>query len=285
MECQLDKITVHYESFGEGRPVIMLHGMGPDHTMMIYELERYFTNRPNWKRIYIDLPGSGKTQGAEWINSVNQILQVLLEFVDKVIPGQRFVVIGTSYGGYVARGLAYRRGQDMDGLLLNTPHVIWDESKAVLPPKVTLQKDQSLMEQAKSEGITWLEFLAVVQNRSVLEYAKVLENASLNRDKDLYARIEAPRGPGFTFDVDHPAKPFPAPTLIITGRQDNLCGYRDAWNLLENYPRATFALLDKAGHLAAGEQPALSAALINEWLDRVEEYTNDHPVDLAEVSS
>ena len=26
MECQLENITVHHEVFGEGRPIIVLHG-------------------------------------------------------------------------------------------------------------------------------------------------------------------------------------------------------------------------------------------------------------------
>ena len=36
------------------------------------------------------------------------------------------------------------------------------------------------------------------------------------------------------------------PTLVIAGRQDVTAGYRDAWHILESYPRATFAVLDRA---------------------------------------
>ena len=41
-----------------------------------------------------------------------------------------------------------------------------------------------------------------------------------------------------------------------------------------SFPRGTFAVLDRAGHLLDFEQPVLQKALINEWLDRVEEYTS-----------
>ena len=64
---------------------------------------------------------------------------------------------------------------------------------------------------------------------------------------------------------------FAGPVLIVTGRQDHLCGYRDAWELLDNYPRATYAVLDRAGHFVNIEQEALCQALAAEWLDRVEE--------------
>jgi pimeloyl-ACP methyl ester carboxylesterase len=58
---------------------------------------------------------------------------------------------------------------------------------------------------------------------------------------------------------------------MLTARQDHLCGYRDAWDLLDNYPRATFAVLDRAGHFVNIEQDVLCQALMREWLDRVEE--------------
>ncbi len=76
----------------------------------------------------------------------------------------------------------------------------------------------------------------------------------------------------FTFDVDLLTEPFPGPTLIMTGRYDHWCGYEDAYHILDNYPRGTFIVLDRAGHALAHEQQTLFRALVNEWLDRVQEY-------------
>jgi pimeloyl-ACP methyl ester carboxylesterase len=69
-------------------------------------------------------------------------------------------------------------------------------------------------------------------------------------------------------DADGQA-PFERPTLILTGRQDDAVGYLDQWRLLPHYPRATFAVLDVAGHNLQIEQPELFTALMLEWLDRV----------------
>lgn len=38
-------------------------------------------------------------------------------------------------------------------------------------------------------------------------------------------------------------------------------------------PRATFAVLDRAGHGLPEEQPAVFKALAHDWLDRVEEFS------------
>jgi len=55
----------------------------------------------------------------------------------------------------------------------------------------------------------------------------------------------------------------------VTGRHDHVVGYRDAFGLLEHYPRATFAVLDDAGHNAILEQPRVVGALLTEWLRRL----------------
>ena len=73
----------------------------------------------------------------------------------------------------------------------------------------------------------------------------------------------------FTFDMDDLAVPFEKPSLIVTGRQDCLVGYRDAWRLVENYSRGSFVVLDGAGHGLQIEQTKLFNVLVNEWLDRV----------------
>ena len=44
-------------------------------------------------------------------------------------------------------------------------------------------------------------------------------------------------------------------TLILLGRQDSSVGYKDAWSILDNYPKATFAVLDKAGGDMSSPKP------------------------------
>src|SRR5690606_32711693 len=48
---------LHFVEYGEGTPVLALHGWGPDHRLMTGCLEPVFANRPGFRRIYPDLPG------------------------------------------------------------------------------------------------------------------------------------------------------------------------------------------------------------------------------------
>jgi pimeloyl-ACP methyl ester carboxylesterase len=73
----------------------------------------------------------------------------------------------------------------------------------------------------------------------------------------------------YRVNVDRIDKPYPQPTLMIMGRQDSAVGYRDHWQLIENYSRASFVILDKAGHNLQIEQDVLFSELVKEWLSRV----------------
>jgi pimeloyl-ACP methyl ester carboxylesterase len=272
MECQVRDIAVHYEEVGSGRPLFMLHGRPSDHRAMLngmYGMEPLFTSRSGWRRIYPDLPGLGRTRGADWITHQDHMLDIVLEFIDAIAPGERFVVAGLSYGGYLARGVVYQRSKLMDGLLLLVPSVETDKAKRNYPaPQVLVEDAEFLSALAPDEQD--LRKLLVVHSRELLELFRSTMKPADTIDRELINRITA--NYAFTFDVDALPEPFPAPTLILTGRQDSLCGYREAWKILDNYPRGTFAVLDRAGHLLGAEQQNLFRALANEWLDRVEEY-------------
>jgi pimeloyl-ACP methyl ester carboxylesterase len=273
MDCELKDITVHYEAFGEGRPIIALHGWGMDHRYMVSDLEPLFRQRDGWKRIYPDLPGHGLTPGPDWIKDRDQELDVVLDFVDAVIPEERFAVAGSSAGAYMARGVVHRRPAAIDGVLLTVPLIAAGDAERHVPSHVTVVTDPALASELEPDEAEGLFEIVVVQSRKVLEYLRADVPSAETGDEAYQERIhERPETYAFSFDVDALPKPCPAPTLIVTGRQDSVIGYRDAWGILENYPRGTFAVLDRAGHFMGVEQAALFHALAGEWLDRVEEY-------------
>lgn len=271
MQCQVRDLTFHYEDVGAGRPLLCLHGMPLDHRHIANDFEPLFTTRTGWRRIYPDLPGMGQTRAADWIIYQDQILDLVLAFLDAVAPGERVVVAGTSYGGYLARGLVYRRGATIDGLLLNVPLVEKDNAKRRLPPQLVIREDPAFLDALTEEEQDLRGFIVAQSLELLAEFRAVFDPAGAIADHAFLQRLR--EHDAFSFDVDALPAPFPAPALFLTGRHDNWCGYDEAYRLLDRYPRATFAALDRAGHALAVEQRGLFRALVNEWLDRVEEYT------------
>jgi pimeloyl-ACP methyl ester carboxylesterase len=159
----------------------------------------------------------------------------------------------------------------MDGLLLMAPEVITDKAKRQIPSPQILVEDAAFLS-ALTPDEDGMRSLFVVQSVEALEaFRTVIIPAVSCADHAFLNRLEAQFD--FSFSVDQLATPFQSPTLIVTGRQDSSCGYRDAWTLLDNYYRGTFAVLDRAGHGLGVEQKSLFQALVTEWLNRVEEQT------------
>jgi pimeloyl-ACP methyl ester carboxylesterase len=270
MECRLRDTTMFYEEVGVGRPLVALHGWPLDHRHIANDLEPLFTNRGGWRRLYPDLPGMGSTRAADWITNQDQVLDLVIDFIDTVAPQERFVVAGASYGGYLARGLAYCRGSQMDGLMLNVPVAETDASKAHLPEPRLVHEDSAFLSALAPDEQDMRGFI-VAQSTDLLEdFRKVFNPAVAIADHAFLKRLRAHYA--FSFEVNALPVPFAAPALILTGRHDNWEGYREAYALLDAFPRATFAVLDRAGHALAVEQKSLFRALVSEWLDRVEEY-------------
>jgi pimeloyl-ACP methyl ester carboxylesterase len=261
---------MNHKVIGEGYPIVLLHGWSLDHQVMLHSLEPIFKKRNGWKRIYIDLPGMGRSEPKPNIQNSDEMLEAILHFLDNLIPDEPFIVCGYSYGGLIARGIAHFRRDLVRGLLLIAPVIIAEPSERVLPKQQTLKKAPKLLSELSSEEAIEFESMAVIQGQQ--EFERFREEILIPSRSANYEFLERVRqnGYGFTFDIEAASPPFEHPTLILTGRQDHVVGYQDAWRLIENYPRATFALLDMAGHNLQIEQKDVFDVLIDNWLDRLE---------------
>jgi pimeloyl-ACP methyl ester carboxylesterase len=270
---EVDGVRVHYVEHGSSTgpgvsTAIMIHGFPVDHRIMTSAFEPAFADRPGWRRIYVDLPGMGRTVAPD-VGSTDDVFRILRGVVEALVPEGAYVVVGQSYGGYMARGLAAADPERVAGLATVVMLVEPRHELRQLPERRVLVRDSELAERVGAEALAAEEVL-VVQTEETWERARREVDPGLAAaDPMAVARIEASYAG--TFPVE-PA-PFDKPALFVVGRQDSMTGYRDAWDLVEHYPRATFAVLDRAGHALNIEQPGLFGALVGEWLDRVEEDT------------
>lgn len=272
MKCKFKNLEVNYEVYGSGKPVIMLHGSPVDHRIMEGCMEPIFKTKSNYRRIYMDMPGMGKTKGADWIVNLDDMLEVIIDFINNVVPGENFLLAGQSFGGFLARGVIYKMAEKIDGLLLICPAIFLDEKKRTVPPHIVLKRDAELLSKLDPEDAKCFDAIQVVQDEPKWErYRDEVLSGIKIADIDFLENLDA-GGFEFSFEVDDINKKFVKPTLMLLGRQDDCVGYKDAWSILESYPRATFAVLDMAGHGLQMEQEELFDSLVNEWLKRVEEF-------------
>ncbi|MBY8991563.1 MAG: alpha/beta hydrolase [Candidatus Lokiarchaeota archaeon] len=275
MECILENAKIYYEIYGEGYPILMIHGRPVDHRIMKGCMEPILEMRKNYKRIYFDLPGMGKTKSEKWIKSTDDFLKIVIEFVDKIIPNQNFIIVSESYGSYLARGLINEMNDLIDGVLFLVPLIIPNENERSVPSPNILIEDPNLIAKLNPFESEIFKDVSTVLTKKVWERANEEGMSGIYIADNEFVNKTRKTGYAFSKDIDEQISEFNKPVLFLLGRQDSVVGYQDAWKLIESYPRATFAVLDKAGHILQIEQEKLFNSLVNEWLDRVEYFISN----------
>jgi len=276
MWCNIDDLRIWYEARGEGTPVIFLHGWAMDHRDETLVYEPIFTDRPGYKRIYPNLPGMGRSPARDWIKNQDHYLDLVLRFIARMVGEDRFLLAGTSAGAYLARGIVHRTPTKIDGVLLRVPLMVADDRRRDVAKFRPLIEDKAFFAKLSSadrkayaqllvQSPKYLKAARRKHEKQVLPAQKIADTGHLDPIR------HDPKRYAFAFDVDTLSQPFGAPTLIVTGRQDVNVGYRDAWRILDNFPRASFVVLDRADHGLPIDHADVFRALVNDWLDRVEE--------------
>lgn len=266
MDVQVRDIPIRVTEIGDGRPVLMLHGWPGNHRFMVHHYEPIFAPRAGWRRIYPDLPGMGRTPAPDWLSSQDDMLEVVSDLADAVAPDEPLTVIGASYGAYLALGLLHQQPERFAGAMLTVPMVTLEPD---LPEHQVIVRDPEVMTQVQPDEQMWPNVAVVQTPNTLAEFREAVKPGIQSIDPEFRERVEERFA--FSFEPMAMERPFEGPSLILCGRFDVLTGFRDAWRLVDVMPRATYAVLDRAGHGVPAESTGLFRTLTDEWLDRVEE--------------
>jgi pimeloyl-ACP methyl ester carboxylesterase len=269
MLIDVQGIPIELHQVGEGRPLLAVHGWSADHRYLRADLEPVFAQHAGWQRTYFDLPGHGATPAPTWLGTQAQMLEIVTAVAEAAFGTEPFAVAGNSYGGYLALGLARTMPERLLGAALLVPDLPDDANERDAPSPITLEEDRAIFADLADDE-QWIPEGLVVHEQRMLDEIRahdmpgyrVCDRVFLDRLNANYVHTGAAADPG---------APFTRPSLVVTGRQDATVGWRRQQELIPEFPRATFATLDLAGHhIGRIERPALFNSLLADWLDRVE---------------
>lgn len=256
MELHRRGIPISYTEHGRGIPLVALHGVGVDSRELEAALEPVLPHT-GYRRVYPDLPGMGRTT-ADGIASNNDVVALLGDFLE-AISDDPVLLVGHSYGAYLARGIAAARPDGVRGLALFCP---FTEGNQAVPEQRPVRQDDDAYDDLEPQFHAGFDEYFVVRTRATARrYEESVLPGTTLVDAVALERIFS----AWTLDL---AEPYRGPTLIVAGRNDSTVGYAGAIELSEHHPLATLAVLDGTGHALLHEQPELVAALLNNWLSR-----------------
>ncbi|PWY66356.1 alpha/beta-hydrolase [Aspergillus sclerotioniger CBS 115572] len=273
---KMEPSLITAREIGQGLPVLIIHGWQLSGTAEAIDLEPIFSKIPGFLRIYVDLPGMGTTP-ANNVKDLDDIYHRLVQFIDSRLGTSRFLVAGSSCGGYLARAIALKYSTQVDGLLLRVPLIEPTDSKRDLDTFEPVVADEQVMESLSDEDQSRLGNV-LVQTPAYVEalktkYQRVWDPAVEASDSAVLDPIrEDPDRYRLSVGLDDEGAKFFAPTLVVCGRHDGVVGYRDSLRLLELYPRSTFVVLDRGTHGLPVDEMGVFEALVRDWIVRVEEW-------------
>ena len=254
METRVGAVTVHSVEHGSGPPLVVLHGAGVDHRDVEAALEPLLAGS-GLRRVHVDLPGMGRTT-AEGLTGNDDVVTVLGEFVAQVAV-EPVLLLGHSYGGYLARGLLARRPELVRGVALVCPAA--EHTGDVPAPQVVRQDDDAYDELEADQRADFDDYFVVRTRATSRRHREAVVPGMAIQDEVALARVFA-RWP---VDVGSGSE---VPTLLLAGRQDSVVGYADTVDLLGRYPHATLAVVDRAGHALLHERPEVVGPLLADWV-------------------
>lgn len=271
MNAIINGTPVYYEQYGDGVPIICIHGFPEDHRAVSGCFEPVFQGVSGYRRLYLDLPGLGKSPANPLVENADDMLNTLFQFVEQVIGTEHFYLIGQSYGGYLSLGLTQQLPERIKGLYLLCPCVVASREHRTLTARTIIRDDGIAL--SADDNLADYEVFAqaatIITNATWERYKAEILPGLQCADKEFVERYQAD-GYGLSIESELKNIRFEKPTTFLMGRQDDCVGYRDAYELIECFPRASFEILDGAGHNLQIEQPCRFEDSVVDWLKRIE---------------
>ena len=255
MFAEIDGNTMHYDSYGEGPPVVFVHGLGGCSNVWHGVMQAM---QQHHHCVAMDLRGHGRSQGRGkfsiegWARDVQKLIHHL------ELPA--VTLVGHSLGTLVAQHLAQSSPDTCDQLVLVGAISYFQ------PPTADAYRERADL--VESDGLdalvdAWLEGAVSPQSHAVHAGAiGLLREMFLRNDPQSYAKScrALAKAPKIRRDE------IGQPTLIVTGAHDRSTPLAMAEELKSSIPVSRVKVLPDVGHWSPVEQPGAIAAAILEFL-------------------
>lgn len=243
---EVNDIKLYYEVYGEGEPLLLLHGNGGSIENFVYQIPEL---SKNFKVYAIDSRAQGRSYDSDKEITYSLMAADMYELIDKLRLG-KVNVVGWSDGGNIGLELAFAHPEKVLKVVAcgaNYTHENW----MAPPDSVTISPDDPL----------WIR-------SSIMLNKFKTANERLTPDKSriplIKKKLESLMGnyPNFTTDQLRTIK---VPFLIVVGDHDAI-NLNQTINLFKNLPKAQLFIAPRASHLVMYEYPELINSVMISFL-------------------
>jgi 3-oxoadipate enol-lactonase len=253
--ADIDGNTMHYVSYGEGPPVVFIHGLGGSANIWHGVMQ---ATKQHHHGVAVDLRGHGRSQGRGkfsiegWAKDVQKLIHHL------ELPA--VTLVGHSLGSLVAQHLAQTSPDTVDQLVL-----IGGISYFQPPTADAYRERADLVEKEGMDVLVdpWLEGAVSPQTHAMHSgMVGLMREVFLRNEPQFYAKSCRALADAPKIRRDELGQP----TLIITGAHDRSTPLAMAEELSSSIPVSRVKVLPDVGHWLPLEAPGAVAASLLEFL-------------------
>jgi pimeloyl-ACP methyl ester carboxylesterase len=244
-------IEMYYEFHGDGSPVVLIQGLGGNHTFWEPNLPQLVKRH---RILLLDYRGAGDTDKPDMPYSTRLFADDIAGLMDAV--GIRNAhIVGRSMGGCIAQWLGIAHPQKVRSLILAAT---WGRADGML--RHTLSGWTRIVEMEGLPGLLdqilpWCWSRAFFEPEQAKELATLKQLVMQNRQPaDAFRRQSLA---GQEHDALAELRKIRTPTAVMVGEDDILTPRKFADELVRLIPGAELMLLPRLGHAFYEERPAV----------------------------
>ena len=271
---RLEDAEIHWYDSGQGRPIIMLHGLGGNLRNFTYALTERLDN--DFRVIAIDRAGSGWSRRSKpVIATIQEQARILSEFIEQERI-EKPLIVGHSLGGAIALAFALEHRKQISGLALICP--------ATQPvdrvPDIFRFLNITSPALRFFVAYTFSSFIGILTRKNTFQIAfapePISDNFSIEGGGDLalssrafiktsedliFALSSAPLLAGREKELD-------VPTAILFGEQDKILDVKLHGQKFAKLSGAKLKILNGKGHMLPLTQPDECSNFIRGMMDK-----------------
>ena len=251
-ESFTDGLTVRVDEQGSGRPILVLHGAGGPQSV-----SGFVEALAEHAHVLVPThPGFHGEPRPEWFTGIDDLALAYLDLLER-LDLQDVIVIGFSFGGWIAAELAVRNTTPLSGLILVDAAGIQVDGHEIAdvfsrtPDASSARSNQQPMA-SRNDPAAQSPQQAAARAANFQTLAVYVQKQGL-RDPKLRRRLAR----------------VGIPALVIWGENDRIVDPDYGRAYAQSLPHARFELIPEAGHFPQMEQPERLLTLVRGFVESV----------------
>jgi 3-oxoadipate enol-lactonase len=251
------RLTINIVEAGHGPAVLLLHGLGWDHSLWNPTVERFC---PHYRMIAADTRGHGATDKPDGPYDMEMFARDFAALAD-ALGLTRLCVIGLSQGGMVAQKLALLRPDLVSALAL-----VSTSCQSAPSLRDNMEARIAAMDKAGPEAAAKIAAESIFSPGWRSANAPALKRFVGWRAAMPMAPLNAATRALYDFNLSGDLPKIAVPTLVIAGQEDVLTEPKGMEEIAALIPGATYRVIPATGHMIPVEQPEALTALLSDFL-------------------